>query len=155
MNEIEIPRADLTKTVLLFERQPSGLYVLKWQEGTNGSAHVRPIQGTAETTKNRNIASAQTAHPGDDSTNTATWTQAENVTEVTIDGGANGTLVLFDALDGPDAKALLEETGGINLDVQYDFVPAGKTRTYTGTSWFSRVDVVPLTAAERKIIGAQ
>lgn len=40
MNEIEIPRADLTKAVLLFERQLSGLYVPQWLEGTNNAAHV-------------------------------------------------------------------------------------------------------------------
>lgn len=120
----------------------------------HGSISVRPLPGTGETTKNRNLVTAAPIHPGDDSTNSVTWGLDEDVQSITLSGGSSGLFVLFDAVDGATAKRLLEETGGAGLDVQYDFIPAGRVRTYDGVSSFSRLDVVP-GVAERVVVGAQ
>lgn len=37
---MKLPAIDLTKANLLFEKQASGLYLPRWQEGTGGSANV-------------------------------------------------------------------------------------------------------------------
>ena len=47
MAEIELPGVDLTKANLLFEKQPSGLYLPIWQEGRDGAGFVTPIGGYA------------------------------------------------------------------------------------------------------------
>ena len=56
--------------------------------GTYGSINMRPIEGTGETSKNRFLVSvSDLTHPGDDSTNTATWTEGEDVRELTAQLG--------------------------------------------------------------------
>lgn len=54
----------------------------KWDQrwrATNGNANVRPIYGTGETTKNRNINAAATTYA--ESTNSCAWTSTDNVKE--------------------------------------------------------------------------
>ena len=124
--------------------------------GMNGVPGVRPLPGTGNTTKNRNLAGVTATHPGDDTTNTMTWTESENVRELVVYGGASGFLVVFDALDAADAQALLGETGGAGVDVQYALIPAGEVRRFIGTSYFTRADFVTLGAGpDRLIVEAQ
>ena len=58
-------------------------------KSTGGAGHVRPIAGTAQTAKNRNINAAATTYAS--ATNSATWTSTENVTEVTITPQVNSS----------------------------------------------------------------
>ncbi len=120
-----------------------------------GADLVNTRTGTGEVGKNRNINLAATTMPATDTTNHALFTVLEDVKSVKVDGGVNGTFVLFDAIDATSAKALMEATGGAGVTVQYDFIPPAKSETYISMSYFRRVDVLPLTVAERKVIGAQ
>lgn len=58
MPEIQLPAADLTKALLTFERQPSGLYLPRFLESTAGAAHVSAnsvVADTGEQTERKSI----------------------------------------------------------------------------------------------------
>lgn len=157
MNEIKLPPlADangnllpnvLTRAGLLFERQGSGLYLPRWQEGTGGAAHVR-------------LTSSDVAHP---SQRYLTWSgavgAADNAvlyTSVDVSGYnyhaiENRSAVPVDVLitvDGtfnasqPSAAVLLTDdvtTGGGVLSIT---IPANKTGILNGKFMNIRVQQV-------------
>lgn len=122
-------------------------------KGTFNSAHVRPIPGTGGTASNRYIIAAAATHPGNETNNSATWTETENVTELVVtvrsdtaevsQHDTDGILIVFDAIDATQAKAMLEDTAfDQDKSRQIDMIMSGQTKKYIGTSYFSRVDVV-------------
>lgn len=112
----------------------------------NGSARVRPINGTGKSSKNR-LNNPDTTYL--ESTNSCTWTSNENVTEVyiTLYGDTASTsddygLAVFDSLDATHAESLLSQAGGSSSDVQVFPLKYGERNgPFTGVSYFSRLDV--------------
>ncbi len=112
---------------------------------------------------NRNIALAATTHPGTDATNTATWTAAEAVTELTIDAipttaGAvqanDKYLVVVNAPSAAVAKAWLEDAGTASQDVLYEVGSLQSQKVISRSAPITRVDVLPIGDTMRVIIGA-
>ena len=115
---------------------------------------------------NRNINDAVTTHPGTNATNTATWTEAEGVTELTINsinssgtGAAlqndEGYLVVINAPTAAIAKAWLEDAGAAGQDVVYESgITVGEPLVIRRTTAITRIDVLPLNVDQRFIIGA-
>lgn len=103
---------------------------------------------------NRFIPSAAVAHPGDDTNNAATWTEAEGITEVTIianettaSDAAAYVRVVFDAPNGAVADAWLAEPA-FDLDgaVAFAKIPFNERVTFSFTSPLRRVDFEPTDA---------
>lgn len=114
---------------------------------------------------NRNIAAAaHTTHPGNDTTNHATWTAAEAVTELTIKcveatPGALQTsdayLVVINAPTATIAKTWIEDAGSASQDVAYEMGYFGEELIIRRTSNITRVDVLPISGVDmRFVIGA-
>ena len=134
-----------------------------YREYTDGAAHVTTTKrGEAH---NRNIAAAATTHPGDDSTNTATWTAAEEVTELSIraieaTGAAStsalGYLVVVNAPTAAIALAWLTDAGSASQDVQYEMGYYGEELIIKRTTNITRIDVLPIgdMGTSRFVVGA-
>ena len=144
---------------------------------TDNARHVN-IQSTGPTGlgHNRNIDDCvHTTHPGTDASNTATWTAAENVTELEIRAvetaaGALQTtdafLVVTNAPTAAIAKTWLEDnttdyaylqltediTTDYTQDVMYEMGYWGETLTIHRTSAITRVDVLPISGVNMRII---
>lgn len=123
----------------------------EFMKGTNGAGHVRPISGTGKVAKNRYLVAVTAADSGIPAANTATWTAAEEVTEITISVSAatgavsandDGVRVVFDAIDDANAKVLVDQAGGAAATVQTFWIPNNSTRTFNGMSYFTRADFV-------------
>jgi hypothetical protein len=126
---------------------------------TDGAARV-----TTEKTgiaHNRNINAAQTTYA--EATNTATWTDAEGVTELRIQarsptGGAVQAdemfLVVINAPDETTADAWLNDAGGAAQDVIYEAGNLSEPIIIRRTSSIRRVDFLPISSAMRFVIGA-
>ena len=135
----------------------------KWdqrQRGTDGAAHTRTITGTGETSKNRYLSAVTNASTGVPAVNTMTWTPAENVTELTIacmsaaelSTNDNGMLVVFDSIDDASAKLLLDDAGGAAVSTLTHLLIPGESRTFTGTSYFSRADFKSIGSATISVV---
>jgi hypothetical protein len=132
------------------------------QNNFDNPRYVTPVSGTGEVTKNRNLSAVVATHPGTDATNTMKWTAEENVRAVTVSGIAltvagpvqndEAILVLFDALNAPAAKALLEDSGGAEVDIQYDILFVGQKQTYVGDSYFTRLDTALIGIATARLL---
>ena len=131
------------------------------QASTNRAAHVQT--GLTGPAHNRNIAAAAVTHPGDDTTNHAKWTVAENVKEVIFDAipAVGATLqnnekyiVVVNAPTGAIAKAWLEDAGGPEQDIIYNIGNLSEALVITRTTPITRVDVLPLNVVMRFVINA-
>ena len=136
-------------------------------EYTDGAIHVNvTANGPTGAAHNRNINDAVTTHPGNDTTNTATWTAAEGVTELTITsinssgtGSANqndeGYLVVINAPTAAIALAWLTDAGAVGQDIVYEGgITAGEPLIIRRTTAITRIDVLPLNIDQRFVIGA-
>ena len=108
---------------------------------------------------NRNIAAAaHTTHPGNDTTNTATYLPAENVRQITALGKISAVAnhihkirVCINAPSAAIAKAWLEDDGAIGQDVQYETFNADDGYTMSRTTAILRVDVLPVGGANAEV----
>lgn len=103
---------------------------------------------------NRNINAASSTYAS--ATNTITWVSA--VTDVSVQVPATASLsyvlVVYDAPNDAVASAWLADTGGAAVDVAYDLVQAGQTLNRQFSSGISRLDVLPVGAVTRVVVGA-
>jgi hypothetical protein len=146
-------KSDRTKVEELRSNDYGELEINVASTGPIGAAH------------NRNIPAAATTHPGDDTTNTAEWTTAEGVTELSIrvieNTGAASTsalayIVVINAPTATLAKAWLEDAGAIGQDVQYEMGYYGEALIIRRTTAITRADVLPIgdLGTSRFVIGA-
>lgn len=129
---------------------------------TGGAANV--YLGKSGASRNRNIAAAATTHPGNDSTNSATWQAGDNVTELRImsvssvaDQAVNTDeyyLVVINAVNGADALTLLTDAGGLGTDVEYEIGVPLQELIINRTTPITRIDVLPQGVGQRFVIGA-
>lgn len=133
-----------------------------YQNITTGSAHILDA-GKTGAAHNRNIPAAAATHPGTDATNTATWTTAEGVTELTINaiGNVGGALqndekyiAVINAPTAAIAKAWLEDAGTLSQDVVYEMGNITESLIIRRTTPITRLDVLPLNVAMRLVVGA-
>lgn len=112
---------------------------------------------------NRNIPNASTTHPGTDTSNTATWTTAEAVTELKIRAistpgdyikNNEGYLIVLNAPTAALAKTYLEDAGAYNTDVLYMMAYPLEEFSVKATSNINRIDVLPLGSNMRFVISA-
>lgn len=113
MTERALPRDDLTKAIMVFEEQPSGLYVPQWLKGTAGAVHVvqaRKLSGEEDETNEHDSRVRYTED--------WKWTRlAAGTTEQLIYAGACRTgPILYDAGTTPGNVTLRDAaaTGGSN-----------------------------------------
>lgn len=134
---------------------------LKGADVTNGAAHVTISGGGIA--HNRNIPAAATIHPGDDSTNTATWDSSEGVKNLLIhaipSAGAaiqsdDKFLVVVNAPTAAIAKTWLEDSGSISQDVQYQVGYVNESTLISRSSVITRVDLLPLNGTTRFVVEA-
>ena len=127
-----------------------------------GAAIVRNVEGTGEVTKNRNINAAATTYAA--ATNSATWTSADNVTDINIVVKSataaaiqndEFVLVVYDVTNEAVAAGFFADTGGISSDIEYEMIPVGVPISRQFTSYLSRIDVLPLNDTMRVIVKAQ
>ena len=130
------------------------------QEFTDGVAHVRPFPGPQTQSRNRNLIDIAETHPGTSATNTATWTTAENVTELTILVTADNTATTstispqstwvaatFNASSDAAALANLDLTiDSATTDVQWFKIPLGVPKVFQFTAPVTRVDFASVDA---------
>lgn len=110
-------------------------------KGTNGATHVRPMPGPQTVSKNRELTAVSTRQ-------SCTWTDSENVTEVTIlivsDAGTaaldDGAFVCFDATSDALADQWLLEGSYTNSASNRYFIPLNVPRTFRFTSNITRAD---------------
>lgn len=126
--------------------------------GYEGVARFRPMEGTGKTTKNRNMAAAATTYA--ETTNTVTWTAADNVTEIVIAsvGGTSApllndmALIIYDGLNEAADLAAFADAGGLAADVDYELVSLTQPIRRAFPSYLGRVSVLPLGGATTRFV---
>lgn len=134
-----------------------------WTQIESGGANLVGVSftGSVGQTHNRNIAAANTTY--NTSTNTATWTDAEGVTDLVIHCVAataaaiqndEACLIVFNAPDATVAAAWLGAAGGAATDVEYGVAWVGVPYERSFTDPVTRIDVLPLNVNMRVIVEA-
>lgn len=126
----------------------------------DGAANVRPFPGPQTQSRNRNLIDIAETHPGTSATNTATWTTAENITELMILATADNTATTstispqsiwvaatFNASSDAAALANLDLTiDSATTDVQWFKIPLGVPKVFQFTAPVTRADFASVDA---------
>lgn len=131
----------------------SGSYVYGEAE-LNADDALAVATGSLGQARNRNIAAAATAYAS--ATNSVTWTTAITDIEITVPNTASltGVLVVYGAPNDAVASAWLTDAGSATSDIAYDYVLPNSKMTRQFSGGVTRIDVLPLGAITRVVIGA-
>lgn len=111
-------------------------------------------QGSGGQAHNRNITAASTTYAS--ATNSVTWSTAVTDFEIAVPApaGLTGVLVVYGAYNDAQASAWLADLGSISSDVTYDLVLPNSVKSRQLSAGITRIDVLPLGANTRIVIGA-
>ena len=120
--------------------------------GSNGEP--QPMKNVDGQSHNRNIAAANITYAS--ASNSVTWTTAVTDIEITVPNTASvtGVLVVYGAPNDAVASAWLTDAGSATSDVAYDYVLPNSVKIRQLSAGVTRIDVLPLVANTRLVIGA-
>ena len=115
---------------------------------------AKVMVGSAGQARNRNIADASITYAS--AKNTVTWVLGVTDFEITVPNTASliGVLVVYGAPNDSVASAWLTDAGSATSDVSYDYVLPNSVKSRQLSGGVTRIDVLPLGANTRLVIGA-
>lgn len=124
------------------------------QAVTVKDGNIAVIVGALGQAHNRNIAAANITYAS--TTNSVTWVTGVTEVEITVPNTASviGVLVVYGAPNDAVASAWLNDLGSASSDVAYDYVLPNSVKSRQLSGGITRIDVLPLGANTRVIIGA-